>query len=130
MATTPLWVLKGPRRGSEAGSANIFRLVKFVWTEEAELAPLELEAGVQFGPAVAIDDDYVLAAAANDDDGGQDAGAVYVFQDDGNSWQQVAKLTSRSSAAEARFEWDVGIAGKNFIAAQFGAPTLAAIFAR
>lgn len=81
-----------PARGIEAGSANIFELQNFVWTEVIELAPVELDAGDQFGLSVAIGGNYALVGSYNDDDEGANAGAAYVFHDSGNGWQQVDKL--------------------------------------
>lgn len=81
-----------PAHGVEAGSATIFTLDSFIWGETIELSPTQLEAGDQFGLDVAVSGDYALVGAPNDDDGAENAGAVYVFHDDGSGWALIDKL--------------------------------------
>lgn len=90
-------------RGNDAGAVNVFRFEGGFWDTGVELAPLELEASDQFGIDVAVDEEYLLVGAWNDDDQADDAGAVYVFHDDGGGWQQVDKLYASDSAENANF---------------------------
>jgi len=90
-------------RGSDAGAAYVFEREGGFWTESAKLAPPELEAGDQFGLAVAADDGWVLVGSESDDDEGSDAGAVYVFTDAGAGWQQVDKLYASDAAVNGGF---------------------------
>ena len=98
-----------PTRGVEAGSATIFTLDGFVWERETTLTPAELEAGDQFGLSVAIDGGFALVGAWNDDDAAENAGAVYVYQDDGTQWLPTAKLTASDAAAHDAFGGSVAL---------------------
>lgn len=91
------------QRGVDAGAAYVFEAEAGFWNEVAKLAPAELEAGDQFGLAVAADEDWVLVGSWNDDDAGQEAGAVYVFHDAGSGWQLVDKLLASDAAPFASF---------------------------
>ena len=91
------------QRGVDAGAAYVFEAEAGFWNEVAKLAPAELEAGDQFGLAVAADDGWVLVGSWNDDDAGQEAGAVYVFHDAGSGWQLVDKLLASDAAPFASF---------------------------
>jgi hypothetical protein len=58
---------------------------------------------------VAIEGDTVIVGSEFDDDLGEDSGSVYVFQDAGSGWNQVAKLLAHDAEEEARFGCSVAI---------------------
>jgi hypothetical protein len=79
------------------------------WSEMGALTASDAAAGDHFGSSVAIDGDYVLIGAYGNDDHGTDSGAAYVFQRNGDSWQQVAKLTANDALAVDHFGWSVAL---------------------
>ena len=90
-------------RGIDAGAAYVFERESGFWTEKAKLAPDTLEAGDQFGLAVAADAGWVLVGSDNDDDQGTGSGAVYVYTDTGSGWEQVDKLYAPNAAVNGGF---------------------------
>ena len=72
-----------------------------------------------FGRAVALDGTTAVVGAASHDGGAQDAGAAYVFEDTGGSWQQVAKLISLDLEDDDRFGFSVAVSGDRVVV---GAP--------
>ncbi|NEP01202.1 MAG: hypothetical protein F6K58_21585 [Symploca sp. SIO2E9] len=58
-----------------------------------------------------MSDDYAIVGAKNEDEKGTHAGAVYIFQRDGDNWQQQAKLTGADREADDKFGFCVGISG-------------------
>jgi hypothetical protein len=87
--------------------------------EQQKLLPSDLVANKEFGDRVAIRGDYAIVGAPRDDAGGVDRGAAYVFEFDGNNWNQVAKLVGTDTAANDLFGSTVAI-DQNF--AFVGAP--------
>ena len=86
--------------GERSGSAYVFKLDGSGWTQQSKLAADDAAAGDWFGVSVDIDDGYaVIGARYDDNDRGEDAGAAYVFKEEGTDWQQTQKLTAFDGAA-------------------------------
>jgi len=83
-------------------------------TAQSQLAKLlasDGAANTEFGFAVAISGETAVIGACKGDVGGTDAGAAYVFQYDGSSWAQQAKLLPSDAVAWANFGYSVAIDG-------------------
>ena len=70
----------------EEGAAYVFVRTGTTWVEAQKLVATGGQAYDNFGEAVAISGDTILVGSPYDDDGGPDAGAVYVFRNDGTTW--------------------------------------------
>ena len=78
-----------------AGAVFVFVRDGDTWREQAKLTAEDAGAGDQFGVSVGIEDDTIIVGSKkHDPDGIKDAGAAYIFQRDGNTWKQQAKLTA------------------------------------
>ena len=66
--------------GMNIGAAYIFYSQNEQWSETQKLQAKDKEAGDFFGISVAISGDRAIVGADSEDVGGEDAGAVYVFQ--------------------------------------------------
>lgn len=84
-----------------AGAAYVFELVGESWEQTAYLKASNADAGDRFGFAVAISGDTIAVGAEREDSGDPDnqgdntaleAGAVYVFERVGNTWEQTQYL--------------------------------------
>lgn len=103
--------------GFNSGSVYVFnRNTAGLWMQTTKLVADEY-FGMElagFGGAVAISGNTaVIGAASYRDNGvGSQAGAAYVFQDDGTgNWTQIAKLTAPDKSAGALFGVSVAING-------------------
>ena len=56
-----------------------------------------------FGHAVDIDDKYAIIASICEDHNYTDQGSAYIFERDGASWTQVAKIMANDRAASDHF---------------------------
>lgn len=74
---------------TDAGSAYIFELAGGVWTQTNQLTPTGGAAGDFFGHAVSIKGNWAVVGAFTSDLAANDAGAVYVYQHDGTTWNEV-----------------------------------------
>ncbi len=97
---------------TQPGRAFIFELENGNWNQAQELRPPVPQEDAWFGADVALDGDTLICAASGEDVDSSNDGAVYVFEHDGASWSQVAKLTASDADAGARFGYDVAISGQ------------------
>ena len=91
--------------------------------QSAESAPLfeveilsasDGEDSNRFGHSVAVSGDTAFVGAHREDDGGNDAGAVYIFERDAGgtgNWGEVKKLTASDAEADDRFGFSVAVSG-------------------
>lgn len=109
--------LIGAPEDDSTGSAYVFRLVDDVWLQETKLAPPDIEAGDEFGGAVAIAGDLAVVGAWNHNGA---RGAAYVFRYDGvSSWTLEETLTASDGSPSDQLGWSIAADGNLVIA---GAP--------
>jgi hypothetical protein len=84
-----------------AGAAYVFELIDGTWEQTAYLKASNTDAGDRFGFAVAIRGDTIVIGAEREDSGDTenqgdnsaiDAGAAYVFERMGGTWEQTQYL--------------------------------------
>ena len=106
--------------GSNSGSAYVFVRDGNGWTQHSKLVPQNVGKSSAFGEAVLIVEDTVIVGAPGHTHGGiRFAGAVYLFERDGENWVQQAKLTADDAAASDRFGNSLAMSGKTLLV---GAP--------
>ncbi len=87
------------------------------WDEIIKLTASDRAQGANFGYAVSISGDYAIVGAPKDPtdaSGGnalQEAGAAYIFRNNGGTWSQVQKIVASDRADYDYFGWAVSISG-------------------
>ncbi|MCX7553686.1 FG-GAP repeat protein [Marinicella sp. S1101] len=115
---------------TEAGAAYVFTRDGSIWSQQAYLKAHNAGAGDEFGNSVAIDDETVVVGAHLEDgdvnstinssnNNAIDAGAVYVYIREKNTWTQQAYTKAENTDSEDEFGYAVDIAGNTMI---IGAP--------
>lgn len=94
-------------------SAYVFHKNETVWEQVSKLTASDAYYSAYFGFSVSISGDYIVVGASNDRTG---TGAVYVFFNNGNNWQQSAKLIAADGTSHDYFGCSVSIMGDYFIA--------------
>ena len=97
--------------GGSSGSAYVFNRSGTNWSQQDKLLAADGAAGDFFGNSVCISGDYAVVGAYWDDDNGDKSGSAYVFNYNGTSWPQQAKLTATDAAANDLFGRSVSISG-------------------
>ena len=83
------------QRGSNSGSAYVFRYDGSDWVEEAKLTASDGAADDYFGISVAVSGDTAVVGAFDfERRNGSSSGSAYVFRYDGSDWVEEAKLTA------------------------------------
>lgn len=103
---------------SSAGAAYVFERTDQAfadWSQISKLAPEDGRAGDLFGfrGAIAITGGMIAVGSIGSDAGGLDAGAVYLFRQDGVSgtWSLRDKLTASDSAPSGHYGYSLAISG-------------------
>ncbi len=91
------------------GAAYIYQWNGSAWINSYKLTAADKAEGDDFGYSIAAYGNTMIVGAPGDDDKGQDSGSVYVYQQNGTSWDFVQKLTASDEVADDRFGRNVAI---------------------
>jgi hypothetical protein len=106
-------------RGADSGSLYVYRHSGVSWVMEQKITPADGQAGDFLGSAVAISGNLIAASAYGDDDRGNYAGAVYVWEFNGTTWVQNAKLYAPDAAASDFFGVDLALSGDSIVVGSY-----------
>jgi hypothetical protein len=115
-------VIGAPRNddaGSNSGSAYVFRFDGDSWVEEQKLVAPDGASWDALGTSVGLSGGQVLAGAY-DDDLGYNSGAVYVFSDDGTTWNFDGKILPSDGLANQFFGDRVDVQGDVAVIGAYG----------
>lgn len=110
---------------SSAGAAYVFKNDGSNWNQQQKIVASDRGSSRNFGYSVAISGDYIAIGARYEqwDENGANkrinAGATYIFKNDGSLWVQHQKITPSDRAIYDRFGSAVAISGYSTI---IGAP--------
>ena len=109
-------------KGTNSGAAYIYEPGAPTYVE-TKLVPDDGTDWDYFGYSVAVSGTTAVVGAMNCDDYGSNSGAVYVFEKDGDSWNQTAKLYALDASAWLYFGESVAIDGDRIIVGATGDDT-------
>jgi uncharacterized delta-60 repeat protein len=102
--------------GTSSGSAYIYEWNGSAWLQTAKLLASDGAESDQFGGSVSISGDKAIVGANLDDNlGGADAGSAYIYEWNGVSWLQTAKILASDGAVSDFFGRSVSISGDKAI---------------
>lgn len=94
------------------GRVRLFARAQDTWTEQATIQPVESANGDLFGQVLAMSADTMIVGAPGANVGIESAaGAAYVFQRTGTSWQEQARLIAPMPLQNTQFGQSVALAG-------------------
>lgn len=96
-----------------SGSAYIFQdNGSGDWSQVAKLKADDGTIRNRFGASVSLSGNLALVGASRENAVALDAGAAYVFRDDGSgNWTQASKLIAENPATDDEFGWSVSLSG-------------------
>ena len=97
----------------ESGSAYVFVRNGTIWAQQAKLVTDDGDTLDQFGYSVSIDDELALIGARTQEIAGQQLGAAYIFERDGSTWTQQAKLLAEDAGSNQRLGESVSLDGES-----------------
>lgn len=96
----------------QSGTAYAYRFNGTTWALESQLTGSAQQAFDHFGISVAVSGETIIVGSyADDTPGGLDAGSAYIFQRNGNAWNEQAYLVAPDTAAGDYAGWSVDIIG-------------------
>ena len=102
--TAVIGAISAPSGVYTSGQAYVFRNAGGTWGQTAILNASDRGSYAELGNSVSIYNDTILVGARAATSGGYTkAGQVYVFKNNGSSWNQVAILNASDKAADAGF---------------------------
>ncbi len=96
-------------KGADAGSAYVYVRNGGVWTQQAKLQANDGSTGDVYGVSVALSGDRAIVGATFDDTKGVNSGSAYVYQRNGVSWTETAKIVPNDGAATDWFTSSVSL---------------------
>jgi len=85
------------------------------WDEVIKLTASDEAGSDRFGTAVSISGNIAIVGAFENDDDGLNSGSAYIFELEGDTWTEVAKLTASDADAEDLFGVFLDISGTQAI---------------
>ncbi len=106
--------------GFQTGAVYVFRRNGTTWTEEQKLKASDAAPDSAFGASVALNGQTIAIGAPGESSGALFSGAVYVFVNDGTSWQQQGKIKANSAMMNQQLGFTVSVSGDTIVAAAPG----------
>ena len=106
--------------GFQTGAVYVFRRNGTTWTEEQKLKASDAAPDSAFGSSVALSEQTIAIGAPGESSGALSSGAVYVFVNDGTSWQQQGKIKANSAMNNQQLGSTVSVSGDTIVAAAPG----------
>lgn len=96
--------------GPNSGSAYVFELVNDNWVESVNLTSSDAQMNDSFGQSVSVLGDRALIGAPDSQVNAIATGSAYVFEFNGLTWNQTAKLTASDGEESDSFGFSVSLA--------------------
>ena len=112
-----------PGVGEDTGAVYVFQHKMGDWVEVAKLFASDPQPASGFGFAVAISGDRLAVGApyTRSDLGANAAGAVYLFERQGDGWVEEARITARDGGVFHLFGYSVDLDGDTLVVGARGA---------
>src|SRR5688572_17564813 len=102
--------------GFQSGSVYVFRRNGIGWIEHQKLTASDEQPSDSFGFSVAMDATRaVIGAPLQDPQGSFGAGSAYVFELQGSTWVETAKVWGMPTYSTAHFGYAVSISGDRIL---------------
>jgi hypothetical protein len=107
LAVSDQWLMVGSPAddliGRDSGSVAAFEKTSKGWQQRDILAPASGKSGEFFGSALALSENVCAIGAPWDSTAGKRSGAVYMFEWDGEFWNQIHKFHAPDAGLDQRF---------------------------
>lgn len=121
--TVLIGAFRDKESGNQAGAAYIWKRNGTAWQFVQKLQPVAPEANSEFGNAVSIDGDYAVICAHRAQHLGNMTGAAYVFERNGATWIQDAKIVEDTLSPSGFFGSSADISGNTLIVGAYNDQT-------
>jgi len=102
--------------GYQTGAAYVYHRDGVTWTEQQKLKASDEAPESAFGLSVSINGQTIAVGSPSQASGVFNSGAVYVFVNNGGSWQQQQKIKANITQENQQLGSSVGISGDTIVA--------------
>jgi hypothetical protein len=109
-------------QAEDAGAVFVYEMVEGQWQESAKLFADDAAAFDKFGLSVSFDtanSNFIAIGSPGDDDVLDDSGAVYIFEFNGATWQQLNKIIPTEATIDQGFGSSISFSEQSVL---IGAP--------
>ncbi len=99
----------------DSGAAYVFSRTGSTWTQSGYLKATNAGALDEFGSSVAVSGIRVAVGAPFEDDGGQEAGAVYIFENRSPGWNEQQVIRASDATAGDFFGTSLALSGSRLV---------------
>lgn len=108
--------------GAWSGAAYVYQREASGAYGETRLTATDADSEDRFGSAVAVAGDTVVVSAPDDDEARFNAGAVYVYDPDGNGGFSETKLMASNASSDDTFGYSVAASGDRIVVGGYPFP--------
>lgn len=102
------------------GAAYVFKRQNDSWSAPAKLLPRDFVNYDHWGTDVALDERFALISSTGDDDMGSESGSVYLYEREGEVWEQKQKFLAADGVTGDHFGHAIALSGGHAV---IGAPS-------
>lgn len=99
-----------------AGAVYLYKRTGGVWREWTKIVSNDGKVDDWFGWYLSLTENMLSVSAVRNDGAGSNAGAVYLYQREGDNWRQIKKLTAPDAAAGDFFGSGIALSGGTVLA--------------
>ena len=99
------------------GAVYVFTHTGSTWDLQSQFTSSDIARGDLFGASISINGNSAVIGAWGKNSG---AGAAYIFNNNGNSWIQQAKITASDAGGGDYFGYSVGLSGMTAVVGAYG----------
>ena len=102
-----------------SGAVYLYTMTSGELIETQKVTPADTHAVQRFGHRVLFHEGQLIVSSERDNELGDQAGAVYVYEQVASQWMLKSKLTANDGAAGDHFGWDMTIAADQLIVSAY-----------
>ncbi|MBN1968924.1 MAG: T9SS type A sorting domain-containing protein [Candidatus Delongbacteria bacterium] len=95
--------------GEHSGAVYIYQRNGSEWNLQMKIMALDGEINDSFGFSTFITDNYLFVSATGDCDNGDDSGSIYVYENNGTTWEFHSKLIASHNTSNDRFGRSISV---------------------
>ena len=95
--------------GESSGAVYVYQQVNSNWNLQTKIMAFDGEINDSFGYSTFITNNYLFVGATNDCDNGEDSGSVYIYENNGTTWEYHSKIIASHDTSNDRFGYSISV---------------------
>jgi hypothetical protein len=91
------------------GAVYVYKWDGTQWSEQQKLYDNNVTNDIGYGLSISLEEDLAIIGAPEETENGVNAGAVYVYENGGSSWNEIARLLASDGQESDKLGWSVDL---------------------